>query len=478
MKKYLPIILILFSISLGLFITLININRSIVEGDEVIHSIVAQGLAFYGDSYLKPIYFGDSYLQKPPLQIWGTSILLKVFGDQNWVYRVLPAMFGFGTFILLIYAGKLFFNNIWIGILALFLLLGAPQVFFDHGIKLGVQDSALLFGSTLAILGAWQLLYKNKKATSIVSISIGLIIGTMVKWVSGLIPVIVYSCFLINKEFRGALFKNLNKFSIAILLGGIPVASFICFYYLNDPLAIKDGLFGSLNTRLMGEGYHNRFAINLYIDSILKGLYGSQYLIIFGTFCSLFFFKKFKQELLYLYLWWFLPLIIFSFLSSRNVWYFLPAVPGLLITTSYGIISLLNFLKNKTILIRLLILLSVCIVCGNRIYINCKRAFNTTKFVKIDDFANSIINSSNQGIQLINIDHLKRNSKHITRREAFYIRKIYHSKGQPVIDLKLALIKKDSVTLKDNTYKFRNCINLEKKKSDYLICSYSKLKVS
>ena len=163
----------IFTILLVAFISLVSLNYSIKRSDESIHSVVAQEMAVFEGTLIKPTFFGTTYLNKPPLQIFLTSRLIKLLGDENFVYRIIPALCGIGSAILLILISNSYFGSLIPGVFAVLCMASGRQIFFDHGIRVGVQDSALLFGVLLTIFG-----FVREKNFLII---LGIFIGTSVK---------------------------------------------------------------------------------------------------------------------------------------------------------------------------------------------------------------------------------------------------------------------------------------------------------
>ena len=83
----------LFAIAGGLLIY--RLNGSVARGDEAIHTRVVQEMAFEKGTLISPTFFGNLYLNKPPLQFWLSTPLVSSLGDRNFVYRIVPVAAGF-----------------------------------------------------------------------------------------------------------------------------------------------------------------------------------------------------------------------------------------------------------------------------------------------------------------------------------------------------------------------------------------------
>ena len=130
------------AVAAALFFT--DLGEAALIGDEAIHAQVARESAAPGrESFLPPLYAGRPYTAKPPLKILAVAWIFDRFGVSELNARVLDAGFGVATVVLVF----LFGSRLWgpaTGALAALLLATAENYVFDHGVRSGVQDSALV----------------------------------------------------------------------------------------------------------------------------------------------------------------------------------------------------------------------------------------------------------------------------------------------------------------------------------------------
>lgn len=121
-----------------------DLGEAPLFGDEAIHAQVARESAAPGrESLLPPLLNGRPYTAKPPLKILAVAWIFDRFGVNELHARVLDAGFGVATVVLVF----LFGSRLWgpaAGALAALLLATAESYVFDHGVRSGVQDSALV----------------------------------------------------------------------------------------------------------------------------------------------------------------------------------------------------------------------------------------------------------------------------------------------------------------------------------------------
>lgn len=119
-------------------------------GDEAIHAEVAREMAA-GESWLPPTFAGDVYTAKPPLKILAVAWIFRHFGVSELHARVLDAGLGVATVLQVFGFGVRRFGP-WPAALAALLLATAPLYVTRHGVREGVQDSALVFLLTAALM--------------------------------------------------------------------------------------------------------------------------------------------------------------------------------------------------------------------------------------------------------------------------------------------------------------------------------------
>ncbi|GEM_PF-5971055 len=432
----------LISILLVAFISLVSLNYSIKRSDESIHSAVAQEMANFDGTLVNPKFFGTTYLNKPPLQIFLTSRLIKLFGDENFVYRIIPALCGIGSAILLILISNSYFGSLIPGIFAVLCMASGRQIFFDHGIRVGVQDSALLFGVLLTIFG----FLKEKRLL----VFLGTFVGTSVKWISGLLPAFFILLWALYERRRIPIFS--------IITGVAPVFLFLGYHLATDFESTIGTLKFNISERLIGEGHHNQEDFFLYFRNLfLRSSYGSSWMIFLGLL-SIFNFKKTGA----LFLWGSFGLVILSFLSSRLPWYLFPVVPSFWLMFGYVAWRALIFSKKFMPLTFLLIL----IFSLRDIAPILKRAVNDNKIENIDLLVQRL---KNIPVRLEGINPMIDGSGGLSRRQLFYLRRL---KIDQNADLALATPEYDRLF---DAWSKQECINNENKKEKIVFCLFKKL---
>lgn len=436
MNKLLAVI----SILLVAFISLVSLNYSIKRSDESIHSVVAQEMAVFEGSLLKPTFFGERYLNKPPLQIFLTSRLIRLLGDENYVYRLLPALFGVGSAMLLLLIASSYFGSLIPGIFAILCMASGRHIFFDHGIRVGVQDGALLFSVLLTIYG----FLKERRLL----VFLGIFIGTSVKWISGILPAFFIFLWAFAEK------RKLPVFAIA--LGVMPAALFLGYHLTVDLNSTLSTLRFNISDRLIGAGHHNQNDPFLYFRHLFqRSSYGASWMIWLGLL-SVLHFKNVRGLLL----WGFPGLIVLSFLSSRLPWYLFPIVPSFWLMFGYIAwkITLLSRRYSN------LLVIGSILICSLEVAPIVRRAIKDNKIEKIDSLVTSLKGTP---VRIEGIDLMKDGSGGLSRKQLFYLRRL---KIDQKANIGIATPAMENVFSSWNKI---DCVSKEAKKEKVAFCVYA-----
>lgn len=122
--------------------------RALTDPDEGRYAEIPREMLASGD-WLAPHLNGIQYLEKPPLQYWGTAALYQLLGVSPWVSRLYTAGAGFGLMLLVAWAGRRFFGptaGVYAG-----LVLGSGLLFYALA-HVNTLDMGLAFYLNAAII--------------------------------------------------------------------------------------------------------------------------------------------------------------------------------------------------------------------------------------------------------------------------------------------------------------------------------------
>jgi 4-amino-4-deoxy-L-arabinose transferase-like glycosyltransferase len=194
---------------IGLFcflclIYLIGFGINVMEIDAAQYASISREM-FNSGSYLQVFDQGKDYLDKPPFLFWVSAISMKLFGVNNFAYRLPSFLFS----VLALYATykfALLFYSKKIATLAA-IVLACCQAFFliNHDVR---TDTILM---SWVILSIWQLAawYKTDKLIHFIVACIAIAGGMMTKGPIALIVPIF--CFGVHFILQRNLLKNILR---------------------------------------------------------------------------------------------------------------------------------------------------------------------------------------------------------------------------------------------------------------------------
>lgn len=115
--------------------------------DEAIYAQAAKEMVRSGD-WITPHWNDQAFFQKPPLLIWITALLFKVFGVSETAARAVSALSGVGVVLLTLLQARRFFDELPAVVAAVALLVSAPLFQFA---RTGTMDVLLTFFILLAV---------------------------------------------------------------------------------------------------------------------------------------------------------------------------------------------------------------------------------------------------------------------------------------------------------------------------------------
>jgi 4-amino-4-deoxy-L-arabinose transferase-like glycosyltransferase len=204
----------------GFFLLLIYIlgfQIDIMDIDAAQYASISREMLSSGN-YLKIYDLGKDYLDKPPFLFWISAFFMKVFGVNNFSYRLPSFLFALIAIVSTFRFSKLYYD--YKTALLAALILATTQGFFlmNHDVR---TDTILMGAVSFSI---WQLAcwYQQKKIQHFILGCVGIAVGMMTKGpIALMIPIFAFGThFILIKDFK-FLFKwqyLLGVIIIAILL--------------------------------------------------------------------------------------------------------------------------------------------------------------------------------------------------------------------------------------------------------------------
>ncbi len=322
---------------LAFFLLFWNIGQtSFHRSDESFHVNVTQTMLKSGE-WFTPRAFGDLYFNKPPFKMWLSAIPVSLLGESNLSYRIVDGLCGVLTALTLYFFSRRVFGSRLMGVIAVLGLLGSRSFMFYHVARMATQDSMLVLLLTLCFVTAWQFFERLRNGERDRLLTPALISGALVglavltKSAAGLLPIPVLGLFaLLSGDlrliWRNAKIPALSGIAAAVL---IPAAYFIP--QLLAHAGAYDTIVKSEVLQRATEGFHNQNRFWFYTRRIFLGrCCVPPEILVAGSLFALFqVFKRSDRRYLYLRVWAWAPVALYTAVPSRLNWYIAPAYPAM-----------------------------------------------------------------------------------------------------------------------------------------------------
>lgn len=338
-----------------LYISLYQLNLpSLHHVDESTHARAVQEMVKTGD-YWQPRVFGIPYYNKPPFKMWVSAIPLSLFGETNFNFRIIDALCGIATVLLVYLFGSVVLESRLTGAVAALSLISSRFYVLVHGIRTGTQDSMLILLVTIATLMGWKFLRAlredDRRILYVLGLAGGVVIGCalLTKNVAGLMPYMVIGTYLfLSGEYRLVLSRGKGALFLLVAISLILPALYVVPHCVHDAAACKVMLGQEVVNRAT-HGYHNIdnpmfYLIRLFRDRaaipmelLLPGLAFALYL---GM-------KHGERRMLFLLAWCVVPVAFYSAIPSRLTWYMAPAYPAMALLAGVVVSEAIEFLKKQ-----------------------------------------------------------------------------------------------------------------------------------
>ncbi|OGY31784.1 MAG: hypothetical protein A3A61_02175 [Candidatus Woykebacteria bacterium RIFCSPLOWO2_01_FULL_43_14] len=173
-------------------------SNALIEFDEGIYGLIAKNMSSTGDYLVATVRSNTPWFEKPPLYMWLTAPMIKLFGVDAFSVKFWSAMFSVSTVLATYFLAKLLTRSRYLGVLASLVLL--TTFHFLRYSRMGMLDVTVTFFMTLSVL---LLLLARRRAIFWLLAGLSLGLGFMTKdFVSLLIlPVLGLILFSYRKDY-------------------------------------------------------------------------------------------------------------------------------------------------------------------------------------------------------------------------------------------------------------------------------------
>jgi 4-amino-4-deoxy-L-arabinose transferase-like glycosyltransferase len=327
----------------------VNLGSSSVSlsSDEVIYVRMTQGVVQTGELF--PLRHGSApSFEKPPLKFWLTAALPVLFGESNWTYRLFDGSLGVLAIALAALVTYRLSLSLPAALIVGLLLLGAPEwVIAQHGFRRVVLDGLLTVFTLLAALSAWSWCTRSPSRKTVLMVSALCSLAILTKSVAGFVPLM---CACITLIICGTRRPSLKEVTLLILPPLLTfVAYVVCVWLAGGWKGLNSFLGVEILTRAFSgfEG-HNSDKPLFYAWYILRrAAVAPRSLLIAGVIGILLTVRQ-EREARFLVIWGALPVVAYSFSTSKAPWYLNPFMPFICMIAVLGTTSLLRILRNSS----------------------------------------------------------------------------------------------------------------------------------
>ncbi|HRE40374.1 MAG TPA: glycosyltransferase family 39 protein [Ignavibacteria bacterium] len=292
---------------------------------------------------------------QPPLVIWTGYILTILFGFNEWVFKIIPLVFGLLSVIILYKIGvELFDNKTAIYSVIIF----SSNFIFSIYVKRFQLDIPFTFFILCAFLFFIKY-YKYPKTKYLIFCGICFGLSLMTKALVGiLLPIIISAFFMIlylrNKE-EISIKQFLKSVGIIVLIGAVIALPWYLYMYMKHGAVFTDYLFGfhlfqraiegvDDNTKPSGIFYYIKFLITILPYSLL---------IFYFLYTDIKQIHKINIQRIFVWVWFLIILVIVSLFKTKLESYSLLFLPAFSLLLSYFIINHKPSEKEKPVIILL-----------------------------------------------------------------------------------------------------------------------------
>jgi eukaryotic-like serine/threonine-protein kinase len=320
----------------------INLGNGLLwAADEQTYSQWAYHMTKSGD-YLNPWAFGDVtlWIGKPPLNMWLMSLAYQILGVSNFSSRLVSAIFGSLSLVLIFYLGKKLYNG-YVGFLSAF-VLGTFTTFYTFT-RRAMTDVPLVF-FIMASVYFLVLSEKTQKSARYMGLS-GLFFGLalMTKQVGALLIPLIVIVYLTATN-RNLSFIFTKRFILFWGVGLLIVFPWLIYMATSFSSEFWQSyvMYSGLNRTFSPiEGHQGGYLFYFNYLANTEKLW--VILLPFSVGLCLFkaIVKKTKADTL-LILWIAVVFLVFTFAQTKLSWYILPVFPAFAISISNLLYQLLN----------------------------------------------------------------------------------------------------------------------------------------
>jgi 4-amino-4-deoxy-L-arabinose transferase-like glycosyltransferase len=297
---------------------------SLHDWDEAIYAQVSKEMVHSGD-WLTEHYEYKPWFEKPPLFIWFTAILYRLFGTTELWARAASAMFGVALLVLTYALGKAVYGT-WVGLAAIPMMV--TSVLFMRYARRGMIETTLIFFLLLAIYGYLRLQTGGPRWWYLIWTSIAL--AFMAKSLAASVgPVTLGLDMVLQGRTRSVL--RSKHFWFGFLVALLIIAPWHLLMYMRNGRAFLQAYLFFNASRLTTALEGNTGGSAFYVQTIRNGMFPWFYLAPFALALSVRENLRGNARSRVLLLFIAVVFVMCTAARTKILWYILPICPLLAI---------------------------------------------------------------------------------------------------------------------------------------------------
>ncbi|MGB9178737.1 MAG: glycosyltransferase family 39 protein [Pyrinomonadaceae bacterium] len=322
--------------------------------DEAIYAQVSKEMAQGGD-WLTLHWGYKPWFEKPPLLMWTTALLYRLFGVKEFWARAASALSGIALVVVTYLLGKLAYNK-QTGFLAALILL--TSYYFLSFSRFGTMDVMLTLFTCLAIYAYLHLRDGNGRWWYMACTACAL--AVMTKGAGGLIaPAVILLALVFDKRLSSAL--RSRDFRLGCALALLIVAPWHILMFVWHGRAFADEYLGYHTIARATRTLEGHATTPLYyFGRLIDGFFPCCLLIPFAFVSSIREILRGEHRCRIFLIVSVLVFVVYTLIPTRRPWYIVPIFPALAILIAALIINLHQTYQARPVYRR--IIASVCLL--------------------------------------------------------------------------------------------------------------------